>query len=229
MRCVALRGGQLRGGQPVAALALAILIRTRPREHIHAALPVSHSHFVGGVGMGISISPGPTSALPVTSLPPDHPERFSLAEEVHARPPELLPTPARASYLAVLVDADERVRETAHLARLCERYAVPPPARELTNFSAHLGALRLKWERHGEFSSWTLIAPGVESAPFAEPATSLLPAGWLRELPGLTVMAAHALIAEAQATPPDEAELARHFEDHLVVGADRNAKYEMRN
>ena len=159
----------------------------------------------------------------MTALPNNHPERFALAEEVHARPPEALPTPARASYLAVLVDAEDRGRETAHLARLCERYAVQPPAREATHFSARLGALRLKWERHGEFSSWTLIAPGVESAPFAEPAASLLPAGWLRELPGLTVMAAHALIAEAPkepAAPPDEAELARYFEDNLVVGAE---------
>ncbi len=154
------------------------------------------------------------------TLPGDHPERFALAEEVHARPPELLPTPARASYLAVLVDSEQRALELAHLAKLCERYAVPPPAPELTHFSARLGPLRLKWERHGEFSSWTLIAPGAESTPFAEPATSLLPEGWLRKLPGRTLVAAHVVIASAPATPPDEAELSRHFEDHLVVGAE---------
>jgi uncharacterized membrane-anchored protein len=129
-------------------------------------------------------------------------------------------TPARASYLALLVDADDRGRESAHLARLCERYAVAPPAREVTHFSARLGGVRLKWERHGEFSSWTLVAPGAERAPFAEPASGFLPEGWLRGLPGLTLMAAHAVIAEAPETPPDEQELARHFEDHIVVGAE---------
>jgi uncharacterized membrane-anchored protein len=72
----------------------------------------------------------------VIQLPPNHAERFALAEEVHARPPEPIPTPARASYVAVLVDADDRGRESAHLARLCERYAVTPPAREVTHFSA---------------------------------------------------------------------------------------------
>ena len=154
------------------------------------------------------------------ALPTDHPERFALAEEVHARPPEPMPTPARASYVALLVDADDRARENAHLARLCERHAVTPPARDATHFSARLGAVRLTWERHGEFSSWTLIAPGAESAPFAGPATAVLPEGWLRALPGATVMAAHAIIAEAAATLPDDAELARHFEDHLVVGAE---------
>ncbi|MCY7315753.1 MAG: DUF3422 domain-containing protein [Rubrivivax sp.] len=161
--------------------------------------------------------------MPLIALPADHPERFALAEEVHARPPELLPTPARASYLAVLVDADDRLRESAHLARLCERFAVAPPSRESTHFTARLGAMRLTWERHGEFSSWTVIVAGTEPVPFAEPATALLPEGWLRGLPGLTVMAAHAVIAEAPPPPhppPGENELLPYFEDHLVVGAE---------
>ena len=119
-------------------------------------------------------------------LPPDHAERFALAEEVHARPPEPMPTPARATYLAVLVDADDRGRESAHLARLCERFGVAPPARELTHFSARMGGLQVKWERHGEFSSWTIVAPGAEREAFAEPASSLLPEGWLGGLPGAT-------------------------------------------
>jgi uncharacterized membrane-anchored protein len=153
------------------------------------------------------------------SLPPDHPDRFALAAEVHARPPEPLPTPARASYLAMLVDTEDRARESAHLASLCERYAVPQPAPQATHFSVLLGVLRLKWERHGEFSSWTLIAEGAEGQPFAEPALSLLPEAWLTALPGKTVMAAHAVLAQTPSRPPDEAELARHFGDHLVVGA----------
>lgn len=155
----------------------------------------------------------------MNGLPRDHPERFALAEEVHARPPEQLPTPARSTYLAVLVDADERAAEAAHLARLCERYGLPAPARELTHFSVRLAGVRLKWERHGEFSSWTLIAPVAGPSPFAEPASSLLPDGWLRDLPGRTVMAAHAVLVEAGGAAVDEGELARHFEDHLVVGA----------
>ncbi len=166
-------------------------------------------------------------AMPPIPLPLDHPERFLLADEVHARPPEPLPTPASASYLAVLVDAEARGLEQAQLARLCERYAVPPPAPHATHFSARLGGLRLKWERHGEFSSWTFIAPAdapaatpcAISAGFDAPALALLPDGWLRGLPGRTLVAAHAVIAEAPAWPPNEAERARHFNNHLVVGA----------
>lgn len=156
----------------------------------------------------------------MTPLPTDHPERFALAEEVHARPPESVSVPARATYLALLVDSDERGRESAHLAKLCERYAVPLPSREVTHFSACMGLLNLKWERHGEFSSWILIAQGAEESPFAQPAASLLPEGWLRGLPGLTVMAAHAVLAEAPAELPNDADLSAYFGKNVVVGAD---------
>ncbi|MFM2398859.1 MAG: hypothetical protein RL341_1016, partial [Pseudomonadota bacterium] len=61
-------------------------------------------------------------------LPADHAERFILAEEVHARPSEALEAPVRASYLAVLVDPDARASERNHLAALCERFGVVPPA-----------------------------------------------------------------------------------------------------
>jgi uncharacterized membrane-anchored protein len=49
-------------------------------------------------------------------LPPDHPQRRAMADEVHARPPESMLTPARATHLAVLVDGGERGAEQQHLA-----------------------------------------------------------------------------------------------------------------
>ena len=48
---------------------------------------------------------------PMPTLPADHPERLALADEVHARPPEPLQTPSRATYVAVLVDAEDRESE----------------------------------------------------------------------------------------------------------------------
>ena len=61
-------------------------------------------------------------------LPPNHPDRLVLADEVHARPPESLELPCRATYVAVLVDADDRERERQHVAKLCSRFDVAPPA-----------------------------------------------------------------------------------------------------
>lgn len=161
----------------------------------------------------------PSPSLYMLRLPPDHPDRLALADEVHARPPEPLEAPSRASYIAVLVDGDDRERERLHLEGLCERSGVAGPAAGVTQFSAALGAVRVKWERHGEFSSYTFIARGLSARPYSEPPSSLLPEGWLEEVPGRTMVAAHAKLMRAPEGAPDLGWVAEHFDGNIVVGA----------
>lgn len=153
-------------------------------------------------------------------LPPDHPSRLALADEVHARPPEPLDTPCRATYIAVLIERENRERERAHIATLCDHYRVSPPATDVSHFSAQFGAIRFKWERHGEFSGFTMQTPGLSPLPFSEPVAALLPTGWLAGLPGTTIVAAHAKLIPAVATPLDAAALAMHFDRNIVVGGE---------
>lgn len=167
------------------------------------------------------------TALAVSTFPPDHPQRIALADEVHARPPELLSTPARVSYVAVLIDSEAREQELRHLQSLCSRYDVAGPSVEASHFRTRLGAaagaLRLKWERHGEFSGYTFSVEGLADAPFDAPAAQQLPAGWLAAVPGRTVAAVHAEVTAARPglpTAPDAEALARRFGGHMVVGAD---------
>lgn len=123
-----------------------------------------------------------TSVTPAVPLPLDHSERLALADEVHTRPSAQLTTPCCITYLAVLLAADERAAEQAHPHRLCERFGGSSPTAAMTHFSVPLatpaGTLQLKWERHGEFSSWTFFveggpAAGVEpGAAFSSPAAA---------------------------------------------------------
>jgi uncharacterized membrane-anchored protein len=152
-------------------------------------------------------------------LPVNHAERFVLAEEVHARPSEALEAPARASYLAVLVDAEARVAELSHLSNLCERFGAALPIAGATHMSIAKGGVRLKWERHGEFSSYTVFVQGQETELFSDPAASHLPPGWLAEIPGRTMVAAHAAFVLGGQNPPPVKEVAKHFDGHTVVGA----------
>jgi uncharacterized membrane-anchored protein len=150
----------------------------------------------------------------------DHPDRFVLAAEVHARPSVEIETPVRASYVAVLIDAEHREAELAHLVRLCERLAVTPPVKGATHFSAKLGQMLLKWERHSEFSGYTFFMPNRSSKPFADPAVSYLPDGWLEGIPGLRIVAAHAKVVRLHEEHPTESELAEMFADNSPVGAE---------
>lgn len=153
------------------------------------------------------------------TLPLDHPERLLLADEVHARPPQPLQAPARATYVAVLLEAGEREPERQHLARLCALFDVPAPSADATQFSVQLGPVRLKWERHGEFSGYTLIAAGAGATPFAEPACAGLPGGWLQAVPGRTVAAGHAVLMPGGGQPPSASTLVELFAGNSVVGA----------
>jgi len=152
-------------------------------------------------------------------FPPNHAERYAMAEEVHARPPETVVTPARASYVAVLVDSDERGRERAHLEALCRRFAQPLPAASTTHHRVTVGTVRLKWERHGEFSGYLFIAQGAAAQPFAEPAATLVDADWLGAVPGRTIAATHVDIVSDTAVAGDALALAEHFGGHGVTGA----------
>ncbi len=153
-------------------------------------------------------------------LPSDHHQRFILANEVHARPPEALDTPERATYVAVIVDPDDREREHNHLAQLCERFGVMPPGESATHFSARLGSFRLKWEKHGEFSGYTFFVTGLHTVAFSEPANGYLPKGWLSDIPGRTIVAAHAKLIASGAEPAGPAMLLEHFDGNVPVGAE---------
>ena len=126
------------------------------------------------------------------------------------------------------VDGGLTVSDTA-LLLFEQDYALPliPPV-----WAAHLatgrGPVRFKWERHGEFSSYTFFTAGLSGLPFAEPVVALLPAGWLAGVPGQTVFAAHAklapasLLVDAAQGPggtPSAGQLAAHFGGNVVVGA----------
>lgn len=155
-------------------------------------------------------------------LPPHHPERLVLAGEVHARPPLPIESPARVSHVAVMVAADARDRERDHIADLCVAHGVEPPEAQASHFSAWLGPLRLKWERHGEFSSYTFHRPGDDPEGFAETAIDALPAAWLAGIPGETVAATHALVrcADEDGGPALSALSARCLDGQTVVGAE---------
>jgi uncharacterized membrane-anchored protein len=151
-------------------------------------------------------------------LPADHPQRYVLANEVHARPYDLLEVPERVSFLAVL--SAERAAERAHLVRLCERGGVHPPPPAASHFVAEFGAYRVKYERHTEFSGYTFFLRGRSRDHFAETAIAAAPADWVASIPGETLVAAHAELVPRGAALPEAREIARVFGGNYVVGAE---------
>lgn len=118
-----------------------------------------------------------------------HPSRDDLYNELHARPLPVIKHPVRISHIALLVDEQQQLQDFAHLQRLCRLYSVNPPEANANSFSAVLGDLELRWERHLEFVAYTFMRPGRSDAPFTNTAWSLLPASWIEGLCGQLVVA----------------------------------------
>ncbi len=153
-------------------------------------------------------------------LPPDHPQRQELNDEVHARPPEPLIAPTRLSYLALLCDAAQREAGWAAVCDLCHRYNVEPPANSVLHFTMDLGAFRLKWERHTEFVRYMFIVEGGTGDPFDQPAIAAAPEDWVSALPGQVMVAAHAALIRAEPGALDPRAIGnRWFGGNVPVGA----------
>lgn len=152
------------------------------------------------------------------ALPPEHPQRALLSDEVHARPPAALQTPSRITHVSLLIDKDAREAEATHIGELCRKFSVewPGPQFQVNHFSARLGEMAFTWERHGEFSGYTFALAGQGDAPGA----SLLPVGWLAGLPGQTLVAIHAVLLREPAQGPSPEFLAAHFGSNTVIGAE---------
>ena len=153
-------------------------------------------------------------------LPQSHKLRNELNDEVHARPSDSLHAPLRISYVALLAPASAREDEWQHLAALVSRYGRSMPARAASHFSMDLGSFSLRFERHTEFTRYTITVSGSFDDPFAVTALSIVPADWVSALKGEVMVASHGAILPATAPilTPDEL-AAQFFDGNVLVGS----------
>lgn len=127
-------------------------------------------------------------------LPPDDPARVTLHDEVHARPPARIRLPALVVYVAVLNDGVTREQECAHLRKLPGQAELATDALTGNFLRVRFADHTLKWERHTEFSRYSLVQALPEGAlgngdEAALIASLAVPAQWLASIPGRTVAA----------------------------------------
>lgn len=170
-------------------------------------------------------------------MPPiaDHPLRYQLANELHARPFPTVAAPSRAAYLAIkpALNAAGRDRDAdrAHLIALLDRHAAPRPQPDATHYSGQLGKHFVKWESHTEFVTYTLFGDGVADRPFDAVTFGIFPADWLAEAPGVRVTSALIHIERENGDDvitdkarewfvPESLAISRVLEDQLAIAGD---------
>ncbi len=149
----------------------------------------------------------------------EHPLRRTLTDEMHARPYEMMPPPARASFVALHSGEAAARTEWEAVCELCRRYGVAGPPEGASHVSVDLGVFRLRWERHTEFSSYGFIKLGEFAQPFAAPVIDEVPADWLAKLPGEALVAIHVAVEDRRNGARELAELAPLFSGNTVAGS----------
>lgn len=148
----------------------------------------------------------------------DHPLRYPLANELHARPFPVIEVPAEAIFLAVkrehLAASRDREADRTHLLSLLARHGAPHPQPGATHYFGAIGRHELKWESHTEVVTYSAFAPGVPERPFDPASFAVLPADWMAEAPGLRLTSA---VIRVEIMPDSEAELNRLLAEWFVA------------
>lgn len=152
-------------------------------------------------------------------MPPisDHPLRYELANELHARPFPTMVSGSQAILLAIKRQDDAATRnrnaDRVHLLALLDRFGAQHPKPDATHFSGVLGRFHLKWEQHTEFVTYTAFCEGLSDRPFDPAMWEVFSDDWLSEAPGVRITSAHFRIAARTGT--DE-EISCQLDDWFV-------------
>lgn len=134
-------------------------------------------------------SPSPTRS----ALPPDDLQRALLHNEVHARPTARIRLPALVVYVAVLNEGISREQELAHLRLLPGQQDLPPEVLHDHFVRLRLGNCTLKWERHSEYTRYSIVQSLPEGAGLEAESPPLdalaIDPDWLAAIPGRTITA----------------------------------------
>jgi len=141
----------------------------------------------------------------------EHPLRYELVNEMHARPFQPSVAPEHVTHYALLRGESDQVEDRAHVAALCRRFGAAPPPDEANHYAVDLGHVRLKWERHTEFTTYSFFRHGPFEAPFAEGPAASIPAEWMAATPGELIVATHVAMQSADEPAPSAAALAKLF------------------
>ncbi len=146
----------------------------------------------------------------------DHPMRYKLANELHARPFPSFSAPGTVAYLAIKQPqhavSRDRERERLDLIALLDRFGTPHPQPGATHFFGDLGRHKLKWEQHTEFVTYTLFSNELSERAFDATVFEAFPKDWLAQLEGVCITSASIRIERRSA----DDDIAQHLRDWFV-------------
>ncbi len=145
----------------------------------------------------------------------DHELRTILNDELHGRPGVPVAAPSRVTHLAFTI-AEGDANPLPFVKSLCDALGVRPPADGVPHHTAEIAGGQFKYERHGEFYRISVVAEGASEKGEA---ITLLPLGWIDDLPGKRLVAIHTRIMAKDEPAPTAETLLAMFGHEDLAGA----------
>jgi uncharacterized membrane-anchored protein len=146
----------------------------------------------------------------------NHPQRFALSNELHARPFPTLTAPGPAVFLAIKKATGAMSRgeneDLNFLIALLDRFGAAHPQPGATHYQGMIGKHYLKWEQHTEFVTYLVYREGLSDRAFDPAEFEVFPEDWLAQSPGLRFTSA---LVRVEPRPRDEIIL-KKIKDWLV-------------
>ena len=148
-----------------------------------------------------------------------HPLRQTIISEIHARPYAHLPTPARVSFVALILEDETAETVRGHIATLCRQGGVPQPAPDSMHHLAEIGPLTVRWEQHTEFYSISVTEAVDFEDPFGQPPIDRLDREWVQRLPGRVISATHVAVESSDMPERGLEYVTKRLTDSQLVGS----------
>jgi uncharacterized membrane-anchored protein len=147
-----------------------------------------------------------------------HPDRFRLTEELHARPFESSVAPIDAFLFAKHTGESSTEAEFEHLKGFCKHHQLTPPEANCRHYRCQVLGQTIRWERHGEFITFTLYSPAMGATPFeSEPPEFLT--DWLSTTAGTLLVATKLCVRETADYAITEEQCSALFAKESTVSA----------
>lgn len=142
-------------------------------------------------------------------LPDNDPQRVLLHNEVHARLSQRIQLPALIIYVVVINEGVTREQECEHLRRLPGQQMLMLEQLQNNFLFLELQGYTLRWERHTEFTRYSLVQHLPDAALLGATDPQLLsyiplPSSWLAEIPGPTFTAVKVAMMHGNLQQSDE-------------------------
>ena len=144
-----------------------------------------------------------------------HQQKNALIKELHNRTFPVVQLPAQVSSLVIFNPGDRQL-ELDRLTDLAKQQNVTPPLADESCYYQSFKDFDLRWERHNEFSTYTVICQRQGEGEFFRNLFSLIDSEWLEAMPGEVIAANH---IDLRPTTLSSEQLPEYFEGKRLVGS----------